>query len=228
MIEKVIRAKYLGEPQPGLEKDSEHVVNVQTNQTAMVMAKLEKFTSPIIYTSMKKFKKDWDELEELEKVKTVKMAPPKSSGKKADITIADAGTVIYTELVNAINSFNAKSATTYPDETQRPVFELRLELQKYSDSIREEQGLFGAGVVLLELKQYGLKRLVYQDGVSFKTEKELNNVAGFAPKLYINCLKAFVDSALLYILALNPDNIEANKAHEEAQAESIPTIGTGE
>ena len=227
MIEKIIRAKYLGEPQPGLEKDSEHIVNVQTNQTAMVMAKLDKFTSPIIYTSLKKFKAEWEELEELEKVKTVKMAPPKSSGKKADITIMDAGTVIYTELVNAINSFNAKSTTTYADANQRPIFDLRLELQKYSDNIREDKGLFGAGVVLLELKQFGLKRLVYQDGVSFKTEKELNNVAGFAPKLYINCLKAFVDSALLYILALNPDSIQAHEAHEAAKAEAIPTITAG-
>lgn len=228
MIEKTIRAKFKGEDQPGLVKDAEHTVTVQTNQTSMVMAKIDIFSSPMIYQSMKKFKADWEELEELEKVKTVKLNPTGKvkPGKKAEITIADAGAVIYTELTDAINSFNAKSATTYPVEFDRPVFTLRLQMQKYTEDIVKSKKLFGAGVVLLELKQYGLTRLVYQDGISFATEKELENINSYAPKMYIKFLKAMADSALLYILALNPDNPEAVKANEDAKAEEIPTIGS--
>lgn len=159
--------------------------------------------------------------EDKQVVKLPRAAKPATKVKHKEITIADAGAVIYTELVAAINNFNEQAKKQYPETEafKRPEFKLEFKKMVYSESIQQEKKLFGAGVVTVDLKQFGTTTRIYNNGISFHTEKQLDNVNAYAPKLYIDAFHKFVESALIYMQALNLDNPEVKKAMEDAITE---------
>ena len=213
-IDKKVKAFYIGPETRALNSTELYELTVTTKGASPGVEVITTWGKLSIgYPSKKKYLEHWKE----EEVQTAKIRPMNSQNKKeTGISIADAGVVIYTELVAAINRFNAKSVETYKEEpVKTPEFIIKLQQQPYDLETQNKTRLYGSAVLIIELKQFGLRRIVFQDGVSFHTEKELMNVNAYAPKLYINALNAFVESALMYILALNPDNIENVNALKE-------------
>lgn len=213
IVKKTVKAKYKGPKHPALESGQECSVEVTSSGDGPGIEIMVDGTISVGYPSKKKYLEHW---EELEGAKVVQMPMPvRESRKKKEsgISIADAGAVIYTELLAAVNRFNAKSVETYKDDPSKiAVFKITLQQQIYDAETQVKSKMYGAGVLMIEVKQFGLSRIVFQEGVSFTTDKELQNVNAYAPKLYINALNAFVESALMYILALNPDNPDNVKA----------------
>lgn len=226
-----VKATYIGPIHPAFEHDTEYDLKIVTYGSASPALEVtaEDGKKSINYPSKKKFLEQWLPGEGWNVGTVVKMpvGHRKPARKRSEeITVAEAGAVISTELISAINRFNAKSVQTYPEEFNRPVFELKLQEQVYNEETQEAKGLFGAGVLILELKMFGQKRIVYQEGVSFSREKDLQNHGGYAPKLYIAFMDAIVESAMLYIIALNPDdpaNIQALKEEPNATTADTPT-----
>lgn len=226
ILKTEIIGKYKGPEHPILSPGVEYELTMLTSKaTPAVHIELRDGKNEIGYPSKKKFLEHWD----IEKqVKVVRMNT--QAGKKKDdskTTITEAGAILYTEMVNSVNRFNARSAHTYQEgeEWKKPEFEIRLVKEVYDEATQKAKNVYGAGVVQIEIKQFGLKRLVYNEGVSFRTQKELDNVNAYAPKLYLAAFDSIVESALLYVLALNPDNPENVKAVEELKAETVKKNG---
>lgn len=227
-FEQKVKAYYRG-PESKMFKQFEEeyelkVISFGANPQINVIAFEGKTT--IEYPSKKKFLEHWDPFEGWNTGAVVKMTPQKGKKVRETLTFAEAGGVIYTQIIEAFNRFNAKSALTYADDTtgKKPSFLIRLRQEEYNEETQEATGLYGAGVLEIEVAQFGLKRIVWQDGVSFHTKKELDNVGAYAPKLYMSALEGLIESACLYVLALNPDDPENVKAVEDAKNEQIPTI----
>lgn len=226
ILKTEIIGKYKGPEHPLLTFDVEYELIMLTSKaTPAVHIELHDGKHEIGYPSKKQFLEHW----EIEKqVKVVRM--PNVRGKKKDdskTTITEAGAIIYTEIVNSVNRFNARMAHTYKENEswKKPEFEIRLVKQVYDEATQKAKNVYGAGVVEIEVKQFGLKRLVYSQGVSFRTEKELDNTNAYAPKLYLDAFDTIVESALLYVLALNPDNPENVEALKEVKAETVKKNG---
>lgn len=168
------------------------------------------------YPSKKRFNDDWEIITEkvLKAAKVVNMKVAKArAGKKQEISNADAGAIIYTELLSAINRFNEQSKQTYSGDNayKLPVFTVKLDQVVYDEATQAQTQLYGAGVLKLEITQFGLKHMVHNDGVSFRSKKELDNINAYAPNLYLGLLSAMVETALMSMIALNPDNPDVNK-----------------
>lgn len=219
--EKTVTAKYIGPEHPALDVQKDYnltVIDIPGNPNIEVT--LKDGTQSINYPSKKKYLEHWEEDKDTVKIKMVnnklKQAP-----KAKQVSITDAGAVIYTELVSAINRQNGRFAHIYSDEDnayKKPFFEVKLEQQEYNDETKAATKLYGAGVLMFTITQFGLKRILWQEGISFSSKKELDNVNAYAPKLYLTLLDSLVESALLYALALTPDdadNVQALKDVEE-------------
>jgi hypothetical protein len=215
LLQRLIVARYIGPEHPLIDNDKDHDVTLLTSKaTPFLQIELHDGKTQISYPSLKKFKEQWTIIEEK---KIFKMPAPGKAKKESHTTLTEAGAVIYTELMNSINRFNARSTQTYPDELayKRPMFEIKLQKIIYDEKTQEQTKLYGAGVLLVEVTQYEKTRAIFSEGVSFATAKELDNVNAYAPKLYLAAFDGFIESALMYILALNPDDPDNVKALKE-------------
>lgn len=227
MLKLEFNATYKGVDYSVLVKDEEFSL-VMESMGKTPQVKVMVLDQVFFYPSKKKFLDVWSPEEGWEKKKgtvvvdTLKLHK-QDRGKKGgieEVTGVQAGAVIYTEMMMSINKFNEMSEVTYAETPEKITkFEVNFDKTVYDTKTREETKLYGAAVLSLEVSIGGLKRKVYNEGISFHTPRELENVNAYAPKMYLQLFDSIVETALLYVQALNPDDPEVAKQLEDAKAE---------
>lgn len=226
MLKLEFKATYKGANRSILVKDTEYLVLLlSSGKSTKVEATVQ--DGVFMYPSKKKFLADWvpEEGWESKKANIFKMPARKEKLRPSTITNAEAGSIIYTELMAAINRFNKMSENVYKDRpAELPLYNVRLEQQVYNEETRAKTGLYGAGVLVMDLSIAGNSRKVFQEGISFKTKKELDNVNAYAPNLYMAFLNTLVESSLIYCQSLNPDDPLVEKEIENGKKEQSTNL----
>lgn len=144
--------------------------------------------------------------------------------KQRPITAAQAGAIITSEVDIAIERWNAEALkTTHGDEKKAHIFKISFDRYQYEPEAALKAKAFGYAKLSITVTYQGKTVEIYNKGINFVKESELDNTNGYYPGMITDCMGFLLASGLLYNLALSNPN---NKSREPRAATKINKPGT--
>lgn len=144
--------------------------------------------------------------------------------KQRPITAAQAGAIITSEIDIAVERWNEEALrTTAGDEKKAHIFKVSFDRYQYSEEAAEKAKAFGYAKLSITVTHQEKTVEIYQKGLNFAKESELDNTNGYYPGLITDCIGFLLASGLLYNLALSNPN---NRVREPRAATKISKPGT--